>query len=221
MRLRTASYPILALLAVLGAPPAWAQDIHAGITSTQAATAVSVSADPQLSDGRLVLRIAAQNRTSAPLAFGPANIRVTLAGKPVALIPLDRLIADVRIAAGLAQESDVTLDNAGSQAAPPILTNNSGQKDVSGYTGNMGASSAAPIRVRRTKKVAPAEVAAAEAQIAGLKAGILTDRSIAPGEIAAGQVVTEKLRRGRDRAVELSITIGGETHSFKFDAPAG
>jgi hypothetical protein len=211
--------PCLALL-LAAAPAALAQDAPAGITSNGPESNVSFSADARLSDGRLVLRIAAQNRSARPVTFGPASVRVTLADKPVALIPLARLVDDVRVAAGLPSEGGVTRDELTSQPAPPILTNNSGQKDVSGYTGSMGAAGGAPIAPRRSVRLKPEELAAVEAQVAGLKAAILTDRSVAPGEVAAGQLVTEKLKlRGRERAVKVTVTVGDDTHSFEFDAP--
>ena len=200
-----------ALLLVL-ATPAPAQDASAGITSNQPASTVSLATDPQVSDGRLVLRMAAQNRGTAPVTFGPTNVRLTLAGKPVALIPLAKLIADVSVAAGLSEDEAFT-----DPAAPAITTTGTGQKDVSGYTGNMGMS-AAPVRAPGKKRVSAQARAAAEQQIAGLKAGILSERSVAPGEVAAGQLVTEKFKlRGRDRAVEVIVTVGGDTHSFKLD----
>jgi hypothetical protein len=205
-------------LLLLAAPPALAQDAPAPIVSNGPVSNVSFSADAKLSDGRLVIRIAAQNLGTAPVAFGPANVRVTLAGKPVALVPLARLIDDVRVANGLPAEGSSTSDEVVRQVAPPIMTNNSGQKDVTGYTGGTATTAAAPVNTRRAVRVKPEAAAAAEAQIAALKAAILTDRSIAPREVAAGQLVTEKLKlKGKDRALAVTVTIGDDTHSFTLD----
>jgi hypothetical protein len=104
-------------------------------------------------------------------------------------------------------------------AAPAITTNNAGQKDVSGYTGGMGTVVAQGTRKRKPR---PADIAAAEQQIAALKAGILADAMIAPGQLAAGQLVTEKIRfpGKRERGLAVMVTLAGEEHSFRFEAPA-
>lgn len=205
-------------LLLLTAPPALAQDAPAPIVSNGPTSNVSFSTDARLSDGRLVIRLAAQNLGPAPVMFGPANVRVTLAGKPVALVPLASLIDDVRAAHGLPVEGGITNDEVVRQVAPPIMTNNSGQKDVTGFTGGTATAAAAPVNTRRAVRVKPEAAAAAEAQIAGLKAAILTDRSIAPRDVAAGQLVTEKLKlKGKDRAVTVTVAIGDDTHSFTLD----
>ena len=35
-----------------------------------------VAVEPALSDGRLIVKIAAQNRSAAPVPFGPANVTI-------------------------------------------------------------------------------------------------------------------------------------------------
>ncbi|KRC78223.1 hypothetical protein [Sphingomonas sp. Root241] len=216
MKLRIVILPLLLASAAAPLAAAMLQDITAGITSTKTASAVSISADPALSDGRLVLRVAAQNRTRAPVPFGPASVRITTAaGESVAIRPLAALIAEVRSAAGMEESGSVSV-----VAAPAIMTNNSGQKDVSGYTGGMGNVVAQGTHKRKPR---PADVAAAEKQIAALKAGILADATIAPGQLAAGQLVTEKIRfpGKRERGLVVTVSLAGEEHSFRFDAPAG
>jgi hypothetical protein len=215
MRLHTAILPLL--LASTMPSAAMAQDIKAGITSTKAASAVSISADPALSDGRLILRVAAQNRTKAPAPFGPASVRVaTVGGEAIAIRPLSALIAETRAAAGMETSGSIS----GFSENPALLSNNSGQKDVTGFTGGMNAGVA---RGGSRRKLKPADVAAAEAQIAALKAGILADTVIAPGQLAAGQLVTEKIKLPgkRERGLVVTVTLAGEEHSFTFDAPAG
>lgn len=209
------------IAAMMLATPAAAQDVFEGVTSTQPSSAVSVSAERRLNDGRLVLRIAAQNRGSAPVAFGPASIRVTVAGEPVALVPLATLVADVRAAAGLEPEPGAPTTQLNTGESPAMMTNNEGQRDVGTYTGSMG-SQVTIASARRRKPASADAVAAAEAQIAALEAGVLTDGTIAPGGLMAGQVVSEKfkLRRKRDRGVDLVVTVGTESHSFHFDAPS-
>jgi hypothetical protein len=207
------AFALALLLTAAPAAQAQTQDILTGVTSTQSGSAVSVSIDPTLSDGRLVLRIAVQNRTSASIKFGPADIRIVqTTGETVALTPLDSLIGDVRRGAGLSDGVAVA-----TQPAPAMVTTNTGQKDVSGYTGNMGAP-AGLVQQRRADAPLPPEV---EAQIAGLKAGILTDAIIAPGDILARQAVTTKLkfRKASNRDLIVSISVAGEIHNFSFAAP--
>lgn len=211
---RTLFLSMLLASAIPAAAPA--QEITAGITSTKAAGAVSISADPALSDGRLVLRVAAQNRTKAPVAFGPASVRIaTASGEVIAIRPLAALIAETRAAAGMEASGSVS----GFSENPAMLSNNSGQKDVTGFTGGMNAGVAQAGSRRKPK---PADVAAAEQQISALKAGILADGVIAPGQLAAGQLVTEKIRfrNKRERGLVVMVTLAGEEHRFTFDAPS-
>lgn len=217
MTLRTALLPLLLAGAATPLAATAPQDIRAGITSTKAASAVSLGADPALSDGRLVLRVAAQNRTRAPVPFGPAAVTIATAGGDViAIRSLDALIADARAMGGGEDRGSVS----GIAEAPAMTTNNSGQRDVSGYTGGMGSAVAQSGRKRRPK---PADTAAAEAQVAALKAGILADAVIAPGQVAAGQLVSEKIkfRNKRERGLVVTVTVAGEAHRFTFEAPAG
>lgn len=213
MTLRTA---LLLLLATAATPlAAAAQDIKAGITSAKTASAVSVAVEPTLSDGRLVLRVAAQNRSKAPVPFGPASVTIaTAAGETIAIRPLAALIAD----AGGGRGGDERGAVSGVAVNPAMTTTNSGQRDVSGYTGGMGTAVAQSARRRK-----PGADPAVEAQIAALKAGILADSVIAPGQLAAGQLVSEKIkfRDKRKRGLVVTVAVAGETHSFAFDAPEG
>lgn len=215
MTLRTAFLSLLLATAATPLAAAALQDIKAGITSTKAASAVSLAADPALSDGRLVLRVAAQNRGKAPVPFGPGSVTIaTAAGETIAIRPLAALIADVRGGDAGGDRGSVS----GVTANPAIGTNNSGQRDVSGYTGAMGTTVA---QSGRKQKPRAADTAAAEAQVAALRAGILADTVIAPGQVAAGQLVSEKIkfRNKRERGLVVTVTVAGETHSFAFDAP--
>src|SRR5438270_5492752 len=68
-------------------------------------SSVSVAVEPQLNDGRLVMKIAVKNGTAAPVPFGPGAISIsTVAGQPIALSSLQKLINDVRMAAGMKSE---------------------------------------------------------------------------------------------------------------------
>lgn len=209
MRSHTAILPLL--LATAPLTGAAAQDIKAGVTSTKPASTVIVSAEPALSDGRLVLRIAAQNRSQVPVPFGPASVTIaTAAGTPVPIRSLAALIADVRGEGG--RETAAS----GVAEAPAIGTNNAGQRDVSGYTGSMGTAVAQGSRKRKAKPDP-----AVEAQVAALQAGILTDALITPGQVAAGQLVSEKIRfaNKHERGMVVTVTLAGDVHSFAFEAP--
>ena len=92
---------ILLASPVTGAPPA-----PEVADSKLANSTVSVAVEPQLNDGRLVIKVAAKNGTSAPVAFGPGSISIsTVAGQPIALSSLQKLINDVRVAAGMAGDA--------------------------------------------------------------------------------------------------------------------
>jgi hypothetical protein len=215
MKLYAAFLPVL----LATAAPLAATTLQDANVSTRSASSVSVVAEPALSDGRFVLRIAAQNRTREPVAFGPAAIRITTAaGEPVPVRPLAALIRDVRAAAGLdAQHAAPTV--AAQQSSPAMHSNFSGQKDISGFSGGM--TSGPVVQSERKRPRRPADTAAADAQIATLQAGILADTSIAPGRVVAGQLVTEKLRLPdkRKRGLIVTVTLAGEVHSFRVDAP--
>ncbi|HWU79807.1 MAG TPA: hypothetical protein VN158_07050, partial [Caulobacter sp.] len=65
-----------------------------GLVSTLPGGVVSIKADPTLSNGRLVLRVVAFNKGAAPVTLNAADIKLyTSANQPVALLPLDQLIA--------------------------------------------------------------------------------------------------------------------------------
>jgi hypothetical protein len=207
------------LLAVPGiaAPPA------AEIAdSKQTQSTVSVAVEPQLSDGRLVIKVAAKNNSAAPVPFGPGSISIsTVAGQPIALSPLPKLINDVRVAAGDASEAPAggaPTQGAYAMRQQPRGADGSGQMDVSGYSA--GSSLASAESTRWSKHLIDRKTA--DAQIAALKQAILQDTTIAPGQIAVGQVVSEKLKfkKGEDRTLHLKVRIAGDEHGFTIAAPS-
>ena len=202
-------------------------DVLAGVESIKSKSAVSVMAEPSLSDGRLVLRVAAMNRTGEPLEFGPENLTLTTAdGKPVEWIPIERLINDVKAAHGIRVDNTPSTELPTTYSSPTMPTNQAGEVDVSGYTGSMGVAGS-EFNSRRAadegprKKIDADKLAQAEQQIAGLRAGILQESSVAPNEIASGRIVSEQLKFGRkdSRDLRLTIQLDGEEHSFLFTAP--
>src|SRR4051794_41869202 len=69
--------------------------------SKLAHSSVSVAVEPQLNDGRLVIKIAAMNGTAAPVSFGPGSVSIsTVAGEARSLRPLQKNGNEVRAAAG-------------------------------------------------------------------------------------------------------------------------
>ena len=208
---------ILLASPVTGAPPA-----PEVADSKLANSTVSVAVEPQLNDGRLVIKVAAKNGTSAPVAFGPGSISIsTVAGQPIALSSLQKLINDVRLAAGMA--GDAPPGGAPTQGAyamrqQPGAADGSGRMDVTGFTG--GSAVGSSETVRWSKHLIDRKTA--DAQIAGLKKAILQDSTIAPGQIAVGQVVSEQLKfkKGEDRTLHLKVRIAGDEHGFTIAAPS-
>jgi hypothetical protein len=194
--------------------------------SSQAHSSVSVLVDPKLDDGRLVIKIAAQNRTSAPVPFGPASISIAKPnGEVVALIPLQRLLDDVRVAAGMKSKALPT-PTAGAYAAPQMGIDATGRVDVSGYTGSSAVGGDEVIRrsnQKQPKSKASISEAQAQVQIATLRQAILQDLTVQPGQVAAAQIVSEKLKfkKGEDRTLHLRIRIASDEHGFTIEAPSG
>jgi|tagenome__1003787_1003787.scaffolds.fasta_scaffold20985312_3 hypothetical protein len=195
--------------------------------SKLAHSSVSVAVEPQLNDGRLVIKVAAKNGTAAPVPFGPGAISIsTVAGQPIALSSLQKLINDVRVAAGMKpQAAPLGAPTAGAYAAPQMQVNSAGQADVSNYTG--GSAIGSDEYVRQSNRPSPGSKPSidrktAETQIAALNQAILQDGVIQPGQIAIGQVVSEKLKfkKGEDRTLHLRVRLADDEHGFTLVAPS-
>jgi hypothetical protein len=195
--------------------------------SKLASSTVSLAVDPKLDDGRMIIRIAAQNRSSAAVNFGPSNVTIQrLDGVAVPLVPLDSLVDDVRAAAGMKVERVVApAPTAGAYAAPQNSVNSAGMIDTSGnITGSTSIASAETVRqsTRERRRKPTIGKAEAERQIAALKQGILQEKTIAPGHVAAGQIVTAplKLKKGEDRTLHIWVRLAGDEHTYTIAAPA-
>ena len=219
---------LLCAAIVLQAPAAAAPASQEVAESKLTNSSVSVVVDPQLNDGRLVIKIAAKNGTTAAIPFGPSSISITKpTGEPIALNSLQQLVDDVRMAGGLTTEAvPGQAPTPGAYAAAQTQVDNAGHPDVSGYTGGSGI--ATNEIVRRTNRASPKskpsiDRATAEAQIAALKQAILQDSMIRPGQITVGQLVSQKLnfKKGEDRTLHLRVRIAGDEHSFTVAAPPG
>lgn len=190
--------------------------VNEGLVSAQTAGTISIKADPVLSDGRLVLRVAAFNSGAAPAAFSPTDIKIFVGGQVVALQSLDQLIAEVGTTPARPTGSATGY---GGQA---MATGQDGRLDVSGFSGanqtvGGGLSSQVQAQIGGTRKLTKAD----QAQIDGLKAAILQPTQVAPGKAVGGQVVSDKLKfaAGAPREVKMLVRFNGEKHGFIFDAP--
>lgn len=188
-----------------------------GLVSTQAAGTVSIKADPVLSDGRLVLRVAVFNNGATPAAFSPADIKIFVGGQVVTLLSLDQLIAEVGNPAPARPTGSAT--GYGGQA---LATGQDGRLDVSGFSGanqtvGGGLSSQVQAQIGGSRKLGKAD----QAQVESLKAAILQPTEVAPGKAVGGQIVSEKLKfaPGAPREVKMLVRFNGEKHGFIFDAP--
>jgi len=214
---------LAAVLQPLAARPA-AADVFAGEQSTLPTSSVTVHAEPLLSDGRLVIKLAAKNASGQTVAFGPSILVLASNGTPIAWRPLRALIADVEAAYGMEQPVEVAGSPDGSTAVNTPAQRGF-QPDVSNYTGSSAVAQTEAINSRsrrpKRKKVSAADKAKAEAEIAQLNQAILQDRMLAAGQVAAGMLVTEKLKPSvTGQPLTLTITIGPDRHSFNFRAPA-
>ncbi|KRA66298.1 hypothetical protein ASD79_03185 [Caulobacter sp. Root655] len=190
-----------------------------GLTSTLPAGVISIQADPTLSNGRLVLRVAAFNRTATPAAFSDKDVQLyTAAGQPVALLSLDSLIAEVS-----KPSSAPTVGAATGYGGPAMTTGQDGRLDVSGFSGaNQTVAGGLSTQVQAQIATPNRKLGkAAQAQVDGLRAAILQPTQIAPSQAAGGQVVSEKLKfdRKAPRDLKLVVRFNGETHGFAFTAP--
>ena len=226
MKIRSGLLICGAILAALPASAAAQATAEPKVTLAESAkpnSNVSIAVEPALSDGRLIVKIAVQNRSAAPVAFGPGNVAIAKAkGEAIAVTPLARLIDEVNVAAGAPAASAHASGSA--YSAPIMPVNSEGQTDVSGYTGGMAV--APDENVRRSRQSRPGSQPAitreeADKQIGALKAAILQDQTLQPRQIAAGQIVSEPLNfgKGESRLIHLWVRVAGDEHSFTLAAP--
>ena len=209
----------LILTLLLGHAGAFAQDAPV-ITSTHERGVVSVQADPALSDGRLVLKVVAFNRTKEPASFGPENVVITTAsGQRVELLSLEQLVKEARAASGRSARVE---HNPSSYSGATMSRNAAGQSDVGGYTGsNTAMNGGISSETQAATAGGGVEDKALQQQIASLEAAVLHPMTIAPGAAAGGQLVTErlKLKRKDDRTILIAVDLSGEHHKLKVMAP--
>ncbi|CAN5343407.1 hypothetical protein BH10PSE3_BH10PSE3_26450 [soil metagenome] len=188
-----------------------------GLISTLQGGVISIKADPVLSNGRLVLRVVAFNKGGAPATLSSADIKLyTSANQPVALLSLDQLIAEI------SSPPEKPAGSATGYGGQAMATGQDGRLDVSGFSGANqtvagGLSSQVQAQIGASRKLSKAD----QAQVDGLRAGILQSVEVAPNTAAGGQIVSEKLKFDRDAPRELKMVVrfNGEKHGFIFGAP--
>ena len=224
--------PVMMLaLVVTGAPlpgAAAASEAATGVTLSMEKGTVALEPATALSDGRLVIKVVALNRGTAPAALNAADISLqTSANKPVALVPVETLISEAqaasdphtaRMSSGMehqpgnyAHNDNAALRNSAGQ----VVGSNMGSV-LSGQSVNRDADS--PSGSAPTAAQAKAEL---DQQIAALKAGVLQTLTIAPGGTGGAQIVTEKLRFARRelRVLKIAVKFNGENYDFRVDVP--
>jgi hypothetical protein len=190
-----------------------------GLTSTKEHGVIKVVPEPELADGRLVMKIVAFNRDRAPAGFGPDSIKVsTSAGKQVPLMSMEDLAAQVRRAQGARLPHAV--DVFGS-SAPAVAHDEAGRPDVGNYTGGSNSMGSRITTREPRPEAAGNDAPKVQQQIADLESAILKVQTIAPSAAAGGQIVTRKINFGRkeEHALRVLIDFNGEQHEFNFAAP--
>ena len=188
-----------------------------GLTSTKEHGVVKVQSDPTLSEGRLVLKVVAFNRTTTPSSFGPDNVKVsTAAGQTVPLMTLEQLVQETRASA----PAGSTVETFGT-SGPTMQHDAAGRPDVGNFTGGNGSMAGSMSSRPRRPDAAKGDDPKMQQQIAALSAAILQPSPLAPSAAVGGQVVTQKIKFGRkeERALRVTVELTGEQHMFEFAAP--
>ncbi|MGH8265548.1 MAG: hypothetical protein ACRETU_06015 [Steroidobacterales bacterium] len=196
-----------------------------GLTSRMEHGVVTLVANPELMNGRVILKIVAFNGSSDPAKFSGEDIHIfTSAGKPVQLVSLDRLIEERRLAA--AQPAPMTTSHDPANYSHPEVRHSgvggSGAMEVNGITGASNPTNGVMSPYTRSNSAPEADNLKLQAEIANLKAAILHPLSIAPAQAEGGQIVTEKPRFARKdaRALRVVVNFNGDEHAFDFTLPA-
>jgi hypothetical protein len=202
-----------------------AEPAPAPMSSTKEKGVVSIVPDAALSQGRLVLKVVAFNRTRQPAAFSASDVTIlTAAGNPVALVSLDQLIEEATKASGSRRRVSSVDHNPADYSRPqlPAGQSGAGEPDVTGYTGaGNPTSGVVSTHTDVSTSESPADARLRE-QITALRAGILQSTLIPSATAAGGQVVSEKLKFGRkeERALRVRVEFNGEQHEFTVVPPA-
>jgi hypothetical protein len=138
--------------------------------------------DPTLSDGRLMLKVAAFNRTKVPAGFGPEDVKVfTASGHPVDVMTLDQLVQEAKGGGAPQDRGAATSFTAGNYSGPTMTHDRMGRTDLgsgSGFTGGAGLGGITSSGSRPTDKNKAQNDAKVQQQIASLHAAILQQMTI-------------------------------------------
>ncbi len=190
-----------------------------GLTSTKEHGVIKVVPEPELADGRLVMKIVAFNRDRAPADFGPDSIKVsTSAGKQVPLMSMEDLAAQVRRAQQPRLPNAVDVFGT---SGPAVAHDEAGRPDVGNYTGGSNSMGSRITTRERSPETASNDAPKVQQEIAALESAILKAQTIAPSSAAGGQIVTQKINFGpqEQHALRVLIDFNGEQHEFNFAAP--
>ena len=193
----------------------------AAMTSSKTLGEISIVPEPKLINGELILKVVALNRSQTPAAFGPEDIRIATAdGRSVPIMSLDALIAQAKADAQSGPAGSGSY-NSSYTPGPATTQNQFGQPDVHNFSGN-SAPLGGQINPEEPVGGARPDSAALAQQIASLKAGILQDVTVPPGEVTGGEIVTQRIRFHWREKHTLSVYVGfnGEQHRFELPAPA-
>jgi hypothetical protein len=193
----------------------------AAMTSAKTLGEISIVPGPTLVNGGLILKVVALNEAQKPASFGPEDIQISTAdGKAVPIKSLDALIAQVKANAppGAAASGSYSSSYTG---GPTTTYSQNGQPDVHNFTGSSQSLSGQVNPEAPVSTGTAAASAALQQQIASLKAGILQDVTIAPGEVKGGELVTQRIRfRWREKhTLRITVSFNGEQHEFELQAP--
>lgn len=211
--------------AVWAVAPASAADQNPGaagavLTSTKASGEVSIVPEPKLVNGELLLKVVALNQSQKAATFGPEDIAITTAGgKAVPIMSLDALVAQVKAQAQASPGGSGSY-NPSYTPGPATTYNQYGQPDIHNFRGG-----SQPLG-GQVNPEAPAggtrvSIAALAQQIASLRAGILQDVTIAPGDVKGGEIVTERIKfHWREKhTLHIKVSFNGEQYDFDLPAP--
>ena len=190
------------------------------VKSEKAQGIVMLTSDLVPDQGRLVFKIVAYNKGTAPVVLDPAAIALTTAaGKPVPLASLAQLEDETREAFGGPPAKRPDDYAKMSQVQRPVVVTSSGERDVSGYTGGDAVSSSVASTSRKT--VDESKDPKLKEALDNLRAAILQPGPVAPRAAAGGNAVTQSFKFGRkeERRLKLALDFAGEHHEFEFEVP--
>jgi len=198
------------------------------VTVTKAAGVVSVQADDAVAGGRLPVRIVAKNLGDRPTRLANTDIKVYGSdGTTLKLVTLDELISE--LAGSVRRDGSQSRFTVEHQQADYSQNESAALRDTSGGLVQGSQNGAAAM----TNGSRPAQLdsqggrsnksldSATQQQIAALRAGVLQNVDIAPGQIAGGQIVVDVHKQaGRvANSLRLEVQFNGEQYELAVVIP--